>query len=291
MAELESQQLLSTPIISIRDVRCRGTCKHRSSEECVSALHLVFPYRGFFMRHIGQREFVAEPDQLLFFNPDEPYRVSHPVAGGDACLSISLDDEIFPELAWGEGSNHPSKSKSREQQRRIDPRAQALLAILRYSFRNQIIGMVEAETLALTLIRRSLGKTPSLHLKANQNLQKLVGRAKLALSANSARNWSLTEIGKEVGVSPVYLTQVFQKVEGIPLYRYLTRMRLIRALDHLGDAKDLTALALDLGFSSHSHFSSAFKKSFGTSPSEFRRSMGAVPESFAKNTKELDSSI
>jgi AraC-like DNA-binding protein len=286
MIGFEIQQLLSTQILSITDVRCDGNCRHKSAEECASSLHVVFPYRGIFMRHFGQREFVAEPNQLLYFNPDEPYRVSHPVSGGDACISISVADEIFAELTHGK--EQPVQSKSKAPHRRIDTRAEVLLAILRHSFRNQIIEPVEAETLALTLIRRSLGESTSTRSASKQNLQKMVDRAKLALSADPARNWSLAEIGKEVGVSPVYLTQMFQKVEGIPLYRYLTRMRLIRALDLLGEERDLTELALELGFSSHSHFSSAFKKSFGTSPSDFRRATSGTKLS-GKIAKEFDS--
>ncbi len=102
--------------------------------------------------------------------------------------------------------------------------------------------------------------------------QKLVDRAKLVLSSDLARRWTLSEIASEVGVSPVYLTQVFQQVEATPLYRYQLRLRLARALDLLGQYEDLTALGLDLGFSSHSHFSASFKQSFGQTPAEFQRS-------------------
>jgi AraC-like DNA-binding protein len=61
-------------------------------------------------------------------------------------------------------------------------------------------------------------------------------------------------------------------VEGLPLYRYQLRLRLARALDLLAQDGDLTTLALDLGFSSHSHFSAAFRQAYGRSPSEFRQS-------------------
>src|ERR1700730_9588289 len=70
----------------------------------------------------------------------------------------------------------------------------------------------------------------------------------------------------------VYLTQAFQQIEGLPLYRYQLQLRLARALDLLGDNADLTSLALDLGFSSHSHFSAAFKRAYGQTPSAFQRS-------------------
>ncbi|TLZ02650.1 MAG: helix-turn-helix transcriptional regulator, partial [Gammaproteobacteria bacterium] len=45
------------------------------------------------------------------------------------------------------------------------------------------------------------------------------------------------------------------------------------ALDLLGTYEDLSALSLDLGFSSHSHFSAAFQRTYGRTPSEFRRSL------------------
>jgi AraC-like DNA-binding protein len=99
----------------------------------------------------------------------------------------------------------------------------------------------------------------------------MVDRIKLTLSGDLARRWTLQEIAKDVGGSPVYLTQVFQRVEGVPLYRYQLRLRLARALDLMGQYDDLSALSLDLGFSSHSHFSAAFRRAYGRSPTAFRR--------------------
>jgi len=99
-----------------------------------------------------------------------------------------------------------------------------------------------------------------------------VDRAKIVLMRDLARRWTLADVASEVGVSPVYLTQSFQQVEGLPLYRYQLRLRLARALDLLSEYEDLTALGLELGFSSHSHFSAAFQQAYGRSPSEFRQS-------------------
>ena len=161
----------------------------------------------------------------------------------------------------------------RQQRRRIDPRAQALVALLRHGLRQGIAEPLEAESLALTLVRRALGPRTTHEAGASVGRQKLVDRAKLVLSTDLARRWTLAEIAAEVGGSPVYLTQVFQQVEGLPLYRYQLRLRLARALDLLAEYDDLTALGLDLGFSSHSHFSAAFRETYGRSPSEFRQSV------------------
>ena len=86
-------------------------------------------------------------------------------------------------------------------------------------------------------------------------------------------NRVLAEIAAAVGVSPVYLTQVFGKVEGMPLYRYQLRLRLARALDLLPAHDDLALLGFELGFSSHSHFSAAFRRSYGRTPAEFQRAV------------------
>ena len=83
MLDFDSRPLLTTGTVTLWDVVCAGTCRHKSPEECASATHLVFPYRGIFVRTVGHAETVAEANQVLFFNEDEPYQVSHPVAGGD----------------------------------------------------------------------------------------------------------------------------------------------------------------------------------------------------------------
>src|SRR5262249_31406437 len=86
--EFVVQSLLDTPTVSIRDISCRGTCRHKSGEEYTAATQLVFPYRGVYVRHLGQDQAVAEANQVLFFNAGDAYRVSHPVEGGDANLTL-----------------------------------------------------------------------------------------------------------------------------------------------------------------------------------------------------------
>jgi len=273
MSELSVQTLLSTESITLRDVVCSGECRHRSAEECSSATHLVFPYRGVYVRHQGSREAVAEANQVVFFNKTEDYRISHPVNGGDACLSLWIDETLLRELAPKSQVRASGTLAFHQSRLCIDPRAQALVALLRHSLTRKFAEPLEAETLTLTLIRRALGPRTSHAAGASAGRQKLVDRAKLVLSSDLSRRWTLAEVAAEVGVSPVYLTQVFQQVEAMPLYRYQLRLRLARALDLLGSYDDLTALSLDLGFSSHSHFSAAFRQAYGRTPAGFRRAI------------------
>jgi AraC-like DNA-binding protein len=271
--DLHVVPLIETTTLSIKDVRCSGGCRHRSQTECATYLHLVYPYRGTFVRHVGDFATVAESSQLVFFNEDEEYEVSHPADGGDACLSIAVDPALLRELAPSEQIEQGTKTRFRTPNRGIDPRAQALVALLRHGLARGAMETLEAETLALTLIRRSLGERTSHVRTTSYGREKLVDRTKLLLAADPGRRWTLAAIAREIGVSPVYLTQVFAQAEGVPLYRYQLRLRLARALDLLGNCEDLTMLALDLGFSSHSHFTAAFRQLYGRSPVEFQRSV------------------
>ncbi|MGB6692073.1 MAG: AraC family transcriptional regulator [Terracidiphilus sp.] len=270
--EFSAESLLKSPTVSIRDVHCPGRRGGQSEEEYATATELVFAYRGAFVRHLGCDQAVAEANQVLFFNAGKGYRVSHPIRGGDASLSLAICEELLLELAPATLLQSRTKAVFHPQRLRIDARTQALVALLGHSLRRNVAEPLEAESLALTLVQRALGPRTTHAAGASAGRQRLVDRVKLVLASDMARRWTLAEIAAEVCGSPVYLTQVFQQVEGMPLYRYQLRLRLARALDLLAQYDDLTALSLDLGFSSHSHFSAAFREAYGWSPSEFRQS-------------------
>jgi len=272
MPELVAQSLLKSPTVTIREVYCQGSCRDQSAEESATATELVFPYRGVYVRYLGQDQAIADANQMLFFNSTEGYRVSHPVLGGDASLSLAISEPQLVELAPPNLLREGATLAFRWQRLRIDARTQALAALLRHSLRRSIAEPLEAESLALTLVQRALGPRTTHAAGASVGRQRLVDRVKLVLASNPFRRWTLAEIASEVRGSPVYLTQVFQQVEGLPLYRYQLRLRLARALDLLAQYDDLTTLSLDLGFSSHSHFSAAFRGVYGRSPSEFKQS-------------------
>jgi len=79
-----------------------------------------------------------------------------------------------------------------------------------------------------------------------------------------------------VFVSPSHLARQFRTVTGESIAGYLLRLRLGLALDRLADGeRNLAALAVELGFAHHSHFSARFRAAFGVAPSTFRSSLTA----------------
>jgi len=273
MKEFTVDRLLDSGTVCVRHVDCRGTCRHRGAEEAASETHFVFPYRGVYLRHVGNDQAVADANHVLFFNAAQGYRVSHPVTGGDASLVVSLKAETLRELAPRALSCESVDGFVFNQQHlRIDARAQALVMLLKHSLANGTIEPLEAEALSLTLVSRAIGPRTAHEPGATYARRRLVDRVKVLLAGDLSRRWTLAEIAREIRGSPVYLTQVFQQVEGLPLYRYHLRLRLARALDLIVAREDLSGLAQDLGFSSHSHFSAAFRQLYGMTPAAFRDS-------------------
>jgi len=123
----------------------------------------------------------------------------------------------------------------------------------------------------LTCIVEAAGIEPPVH---RTQAAKLIGAAKeLIGSARVPR--SLTSIAAQLGVSAAYLTDLFRRHEGLSIARYQRRLRLSRALVELPDTEDIAALALELGFSSHAHFSTAFRATYGETPSAYRKNLKA----------------
>jgi len=267
------QLLLRTGTATVWDTWCSGAGEHAHDAPWRDTTHLLFPYRGLFVRHHDAELCVAEAGQVLLANAGESYRVTHPVPGGDSSLVLLIEQSMLREVAPAALLRDVPHVAFRQQRLRIDPRAQALVAMLRHALRENIAEALEAESLALTLVQRALGPRTSHAAGASSGRQRLADRTKLVLASDLSRRWTLAEIAAAVGVSPVYLTQVYQQVEGLPLYRYQLRLRLARALDLLGEYDDLSRLATELGFSSHSHFSAAFQQAYGRSPSEFRQAV------------------
>ena len=100
----------------------------------------------------------------------------------------------------------------------------------------------------------------------------LTEAVKHVLAIRLCERVTLEEVSRAVDTSPFHLARVFQRQTGVPIHRYLARLRLRTAIERLEQgARDLAALALELNFSSHSHFTDAFRREFGCTPSDVRK--------------------
>jgi AraC family transcriptional regulator len=142
----------------------------------------------------------------------------------------------------------------------------------RDSFRNDMSLQIAGRCAIPPVIARIMaGDDVSAEKRGTRGQQELATNAKRYIASRPGERIRLAEVGRALAVSPVYLTDVFRQVEGVPFYQYVLRKRLERAVRLLpAYAADLSDLALDLGFSSHSHFTATFSSAFGFAPAAFR---------------------
>lgn len=94
-----------------------------------------------------------------------------------------------------------------------------------------------------------------------------VQKVMAVLKENLAGPPSLEEIGRRVGCSHFHLSRIFSEEMGRGIFQHLRELRLERAAALLceGEMK-ITQIALEVGYASPSHFTTAFREVFGCCP-------------------------
>jgi len=250
--------------MQVHFVQCRphdGAC---GPEEHARADLLVFPLRGVFVKHHAARSrVVADACHALLFAADQPYRVSHPVAGGDECLVLEPSPETLGEIRAAELGCVPLDASLIAQRR-----------MLWFRLQRRAASALETDETALHLlagtVRAPVPRPPQRQLRSR--CAEIVEATRVTLAAHPGEPWSLAALAQRVYSSPWHLARAFRELAGMPLHRYQQRARMAAALDEVLDSRrDLTTIGIALGFSSHSHFTACFRRNFGVTPSELRR--------------------
>lgn len=101
---------------------------------------------------------------------------------------------------------------------------------------------------------------------------RLVTEIRRLINDSASRRISLEAIGRELYMSPFSVSRLFHRETGLRLRDYALRLRLRKALNLLMHSpKNLTGIAMDLGFYDEPHFSKAFRSEFGVSPHSVRK--------------------
>jgi AraC-like DNA-binding protein len=218
---------------------------------------LAIPIAGVFEYRTGSRTSWLDPMRLLFAEAGEEFNDHHPIRGvGHASVILAPSLELLDELSESITAAYVDRVRS------CPIRVQMLVQRLRRAADPLAQDEIGAEVLGLSLGHSSRVATED---------SRCVRGAKAILHEASGERLTLGAIAAQLGVTPIYLTQAFKRSEGLPLYRFQTRLRLSQALAELPEREDITDLALELGFSSHSHFTATFRAVLGITPSDYRQ--------------------
>lgn len=279
---LHSRRLFRSALVTITDVDCcapQGGC---GAEEFTTADEIVFPRGGIFERRLGTRRIVGDPARVQYFRRADGYRISHPAEGGDRCTVLSLNETLLSDLLAGCERATPGCGPAHLPFLDGPMRDADFLDVhrLRRAARDSAAEPLEIEECALAVAgsvlslshvanghaaaRRHRGSTTAAH-------REIADAARQHLAASFDRVDSLAQIARAVHSSPFHLARLFRGCTGMSLHQHRTRLRMAAALQRLnGGAQDLTHLAFELGYSSHSRFTAAFRACFGCTPSQFR---------------------
>ncbi|MFY2559997.1 helix-turn-helix transcriptional regulator [Corallococcus terminator] len=264
--------LLESEQFRVLDSRCRHPRAGPAEERGGDPGHLVLLRRGCFSYHRGPRRFVADPCTALLHHPRVDYRVGHPGAEGDDATVIKLAPELFDEL-WGRrGPDHPELGLSAE----VHLRHARVCAALRDPGGDRLSR--EETVFALLEVVASDRQRAEAPARGDRGARRrTVGRVRALLAAQLAANLSLDTVAKEARCSPFHLMRLFQAETGLSLRAYRRQLRVLTALQRLAEGeRDLARLALELGFSHHSHLSQSVRQVLGKSPARLRAELHQV---------------
>lgn len=236
-------------------------------------IELVFPTVPVAIEQEGAAAFIADALRVVWYQPWQGFRRRAISRSGDHCMWLGFaPDCVEAALSTGHGA---ARLRDAAHCRGTGTRT-AQLAAARAGFR-RLLGetsdpnlAVEESALGLLALALDAGIEPDT-VRLTQHELRCVWRARELLCCRFAEELPLPVLAREVGCSPFHLARAFRRATGHSLHAFQTRMRLREALDRLSQG-DVPAgsVALDLGFCSHSHFSSAFRREYGMSPSRMR---------------------
>lgn len=296
---LTYRNLYNSPIIKVEDYRCSACQGGPAGEELSGANNILLMRHGVFCKHFGGRTVTADVNQALFFSKGLTYQVSHPAEFGDRGTvftpSARVLNDIVRELDPSV-DEHPERpfpfvagpcdSGIFWRHRALVQRLEAAASDPLEPFWADVTSLqLVADVLEGAFARHGLPRKRHRDGTDADHADR-VEAAKTYIASRLSERITLDDVAHAVYASPFHLARVFQERTGVPLHRYLTQLRLRVSLERLAEgANDLTALALELGFSSHSHFSDAFRKEFGCAPSEVRR------EASGKTLREMSKNL
>ena len=240
---------------------------------------VVFPRTSSVIEPEGFRRFVGDQAVVAVYNTGQQYRRRMLSPAGDHCDyfavaegalrdTVSRHDPRAAERARVFAVSHvPGQSAWYLRQRQIFRRVSSDVAV----------DPVEIEELVLLLVadvvsQMSRGvRRPTADYRSTRRHLELVEAVLAILALRAGDRLTLSDLAAATGTSPFHLCRVFRTVTGVTLHQRREQLRLAWALKMIEDGCDLTTVALEVGYSSHSHFTAAFRRAFGVTPSAVGR--------------------
>jgi AraC family transcriptional regulator len=273
------QVVFETAVVRIGAFRCHR--EHPSFRDTGPATNccFVFPRTAVEIQHEHEPPFVANPNVVTFYNSGQAYWRSPISPNGDQCDWFGVDSELVRDVVRAVDptvDDRPERpfrltrgaadSSTYLLQRQLFARVSAPQSIDHLAVEETVIDLLER---VVHFAYRQQPPPPAQSFDPRHRTT--VHDIETVLSRPMDESLSLTAIAREIGLSAYHICRLFHRVTGTKLHQYRLRLRLRTALaEVVGPKRSLTDIALDAGFSTHSHFTAAFRREFGVTPSALR---------------------
>jgi AraC-like DNA-binding protein len=241
--------------------------------------HVVVPDTAVRLAPAGGEPYVSTVNHALVYDRDVQFRRHLVSAEGDRCTFAIISDPLATELGV-EPSRRPI-GRPRLRHGWCSATAYALLQRARAELARPAPDLLAVDEAVLAVLRHAAravarptadkdGPRPA-QPRAARARREAVEEVKALLAAQLARRWTLPELAAAVHYSPYCLARMFRASTGRPIASYRRELRLRASLpDATRPRADLSGVAAAYGFSSHSHYTRAFRAAFGCTPSQAR---------------------
>ena len=217
--------------------------------------------------YIGRMDAVAAHEHATtawLFGLDGPFRIAMANGSNAVCRSAIVPAGLLHRLAVGYGrlgvvyldpmADQPCATGKRSTPRLPHPGEAGFLDVL-----GRLASGQAREEEFWQLLDYSLKKRRAI----DGRLLHVLGQ----IEARVDFNLPLAELADGIQLSPSRLVHLMHQELGVSLRRYRLMERMRRSVLAIHGGRNLTETALDLGFSTPSHFSTSFRNMFGVTPS------------------------
>jgi AraC-like DNA-binding protein len=274
--------LFRSDVVAVGKFRCAATHPlFRDSGPC-SHHTFVFPRTMTGISHANGPSFVGTPGAVVFYNQHQEYS-RRAISEVDASDWYTVADDVLFDIVDADSEERPFRAASARVDARTFLEQRMLFDALD---RGTQLDPASVEETVLRILGRVWPRAPE---RARSRDADAVERVRELIARDPSRSAPLRALARAVGLSPFQLCRAFRAHTGETMTEYRHSLRLRLALDRLRDRRlDLTTLAFDLGYASHSHFTSVFRRQFGITPSVFRVDCGGSASAFERSNRKAE---
>ena len=199
-------------------------------------------------------------------------------SGNENCLPIRLTTEFLQSIAIETLEQNSDRLELLPAFQIRDAQIEAIAMMLFAEFQQEHFDnglSLDSLTnvLAVNLLRHHTASKPRLPIYSGGLPPRQLGQVLDYIDAYLDKNIKLADLAQLLDMSPFHFSRLFKQSIGMTPHQYLSQQRVERAKQLLKKTDRLIIdIALECGFSSHSHLSKQFRQITGITPTAYRLS-------------------